>query len=208
MWVTRRLAEKGECNAMVGSMLDLDSIAPERIRGLSRREYDELVERGHFDDEPIELLRGMLVTMSPQGDEHHGLTFWFTKRLTLGLGAEWDVHSQLPFAATDDSEPEPDILVTPTTTDVLRHPSSAFLVIEIARSSIRKDREVKAAIYAEAMVPEYWIVDVSEPELRVEVRRGPAADGYQTVDVLRDGDVLKPLLLPIEIPVLEIPWKR
>ena len=51
---------------MLQPMFDPDLLALDAIRKLSRREYDKLVELGVFEDERIELLRGMLVTMSPQ----------------------------------------------------------------------------------------------------------------------------------------------
>lgn len=84
-----------------------------------------------------------------------------------------------------------------------------MLLIEVSDSSIRKDRRVKTSIYAEAGVPEYWIVNISKEELLIEVHTDPTPDGYRRVEVLRDGDVLRPTRLPgVEIPVIEIPWKR
>jgi Uma2 family endonuclease len=194
---------------MLPSMFDPELLAPEAIRKLSRREYDKLVELGVFEDERVELLRGMLVTMSPQGREHSGITAWFGRRLTLALGDAWDVRQHSPYAASDDSEPEPDVSVSRLGASMLLHPSSAVLLIEISDSSIKKDRRIKAPIYAEANVPECWIVDISTVELRVEVHTDPTPSGYRRVEILRDGDVLRPSRLPgVELPVSDIPWKR
>lgn len=59
-------------------------------------------------------------------------------------------------------------------------------------------------IYAEAGVPEYWIVDVNT--LAVEVHALPRDGRYTSVTTLRDGDVLRPtLLLDVTIRVADIP---
>jgi Uma2 family endonuclease len=202
-----RLLEKGECDAMLDIMFDPQDLQPERVRGLSRGEYDQLVQLGLFENERVELLRGVLVTMSPQGKAHAGLTYWLAKRLTLALGERWEVRSHSPFAASDDSEPEPDISVSAARANPMSgHPSTAVLVIEVSDSSILKDRRVKAPIYAQAGVSEYWLVDISGGELCVEIHSEPSHEGFRRVEVLRAGDVLRPIALPeIEIAVSEIP---
>ncbi len=195
---------------MLDFMFDPRELAPETIRVWSRHEYDRLVSLGMFAEERIELLRGMLVTMSPQGVAHSGITAWFAQWLIRHLDERWDVRSHSPYAAGDDSEPEPDVSVSPATNNPTEaHPSKAVLLIEISDSSLAKDRRIKAPIYAEAGVPEYWIVDISGDQLCVEVHTDPAPSGYRRVEILRDDDVLRPTqLLRIEIAVREIPWKR
>jgi Uma2 family endonuclease len=178
---------------------------PQKKGLMSRLEYDRLVERGLLVGEPIELLRGRLVTVMPQGTRHGNLVAWLGRELTLALGRGYMVRQQLPFAATDDSEPEPDIAVTRDEPGRRSHPSTALLVIEVADSSLDDDREDKAPIYAEAGVPEYWIVDVKAAT--VEVLTQPAGDGYQRVARLARGDVLRPTQLAgIEIAIAELPW--
>ena len=191
---------------MLQPLLDLDDIKPDGPRPLARREYDELVNLGVFDDEKIELLRGMLVTMSPQGSPHAQMVVWLNRRLIKALDDTWEVRPGLPYAASDDSELEPDLLVTVADPARPEHPSTALLLIEISNSSLRKDRKIKLPIYAEAGVPEYWIIDVSEPgDVSVAVYTKPAKDGYATLVTLRDGDMLRPLNVPIEIAVSDLP---
>lgn len=86
-------------------MLDPELLEPEALRKLTRREYDKLVELGFFEDERVELLCGMLVTMSPQGGPHATISNWFAQELTLRLGRDFDVRAHSPYAASDDSEP-------------------------------------------------------------------------------------------------------
>jgi Uma2 family endonuclease len=194
---------------MLSFMFDPELLAPEGIRKLSRGEYDRLVDLGWFAGEPIELLRGMLVTMSPQGLVHQNIGAWLTKRLILTLGEPWDVRAHSPYAASGDSEPEPDVSVSPAGDYISDHPSNAVLLIEVSNSSLKKDRGIKGPLYAEAGVPEYWIVDVSGDELRIEVHTDPRGGDYRHVEILRDGDVLRPSRLPgVEILVTEIPWQR
>ena len=163
-------------HATLASMLDADQVTPDRFRPLKRREYDRLVELGVFEDEKLELLRGALVTMSPQGLAHTRAVVRLTRTLTLALADRAFVCCQVPFAASEDSEPEPDVMVVPTTSYVDDHPTQAFLLVEVASSSLRKDRGVKRDLYAENGVPEYWIVNVADRV--VEVYRTPVDGRY------------------------------
>jgi Uma2 family endonuclease len=189
---------------MLATPFDPALVEPQRIRPLSRHEYDRLVELDYFQNERIELLRGMLVTMSPQKWPHSAAVEFFTEQLILQLAGRYAVRPQLPFVADDWSEPEPDLAVClkdPTRRD---HPSELLLLIEVAETSLRIDRGVKRAIYAESGVPEYWIVDVNQ--LTVEVYTLPVDGSYTSVQALRDGDVLRPTLLPdVKIAVADVP---
>jgi Uma2 family endonuclease len=194
---------------MLDFMFDPDLLKPEAIRRLSRREYDKLVDLGVFEDERVELLRGMLVTMSPQGGPHATISGWFAQQLSIVLGMKFDVRSHCPYAASDDSEPEPDVSVSRRIANLLEHPTQPLLVIEVAESSMRKDTRIKAPIYAEAGAPEYWIVDISGSELVIAVHTEPTPHGYRRVEMLRDGDTLRPTKLPgVEIAVRDVPWQR
>jgi Uma2 family endonuclease len=192
---------------MVELVLDPELLKPERIiprgRRLSRRAYDALVARGVFDDERIELLRGQLVTMSPQGGLHAAVSARIAQRLIGLLDGSYDVRSHSPYAASDDSEPEPDISVSRRARRLRYHPSKALLLIEVSESSLRKDRLVKAEIYAENRAPEYWIVDLASRS--VFVHTDPVRGAYRSILQLRRKDVLRPVRLPgIELTVAEL----
>jgi Uma2 family endonuclease len=153
---------------MVLSMLDRDQIAPLQIRPLRRVEYEQMFDMDRCDPEDrFELLRGVLVTMSPQESPHAGVVGWLDHVLSERLGRRALVRCQFPFAATDDSEPEPDIAVVPFGRYMEAHPTRAHLIIEVAWDSLRKDRLVKPGIYAEARVPEYWLVDLVDDVVEV-----------------------------------------
>ncbi len=95
-----------------------------------------------------------------------------------------------------------DLAVVPAGTPD-RHPDTCLLVIEVAQTSFRIDATVKAALYAEAAIPVYWIVDVARGLVLVHTE--PAAGGYQRTTEHRAGDVLTaPHLPPLAIPVAAI----
>ncbi len=101
-------------HATLDPMLDFTQLPPGRIRPLRRAEYDKLIELGVFEeDEKIELLHGFLVAMSPQGTPHAAVGARLAEVLTRILGDRAHVRCQFPFAASEDSEPEPDIAVVP-----------------------------------------------------------------------------------------------
>jgi Uma2 family endonuclease len=153
-------------------MLDPALLAPEEVRPLSRAEYDRLVELDFFEDERVELLRGALVRMSPQGAAHANAPARVMKQLILALGDRAVVRAHSPLSLGDWSEPEPDIAVVPPGDYSRSHPATALLVVEASDSSLRKDRRIKAELYAEHEIPEYWIVNLVESV--VEVHMAPA----------------------------------
>ncbi len=101
---------------------------------------------------------------------------------------------QQPFLAADDSEPEPDLAMVPLGDYHAVHPDQALLVIEIAAPSLRKDRLVKAPLYAMSNVREYWIVNVSERV--VEIHRGATAGGWASVTRHEHGETIAPEAFP------------
>src|SRR6185503_9618081 len=80
----------------------------------------------------------------------------------------------LPLELGHYNLPEPDVCVVKGSfRDYARaHPSEAVLVIEIADTTLRRDRKVKAPIYARFGIRESWILDLTSRIL--EVRRDPA----------------------------------
>jgi Uma2 family endonuclease len=94
-----------------------------------------------------------------------------------------------------DSEPDPDLaIVRGTEGDLLRsNPVSAELVIEVAISSASIDRQ-KANIYAEAEVPEFWLLLPEERQM--EVFSIPSTGNYQSVRVHSAHEMVAPIRFP------------
>ncbi len=97
-------------------MLDVDRLAPETVRPISRAEYERMVALGMFEDERVELLCGVLVQVSPQGTPHAEAIQRINIALTVAVHGMATPRVQLPFAASDDSEPEPDFASFPSAT--------------------------------------------------------------------------------------------
>jgi hypothetical protein len=180
--------------------MDLEALHGERTRPLKRSEYHQLGELGAFEDEKIELLYGVLVPMSPTGEPHCGALVRLNELFVVKLVGRAQVRIQMPIAASDESEPEPDLAVTPLSSDTSDHPTRPLLVIEVAQSSLGKDRGVKARLYAECGVPEYWIVNLVDRA--IEVHADPAGSRYRSCRVYRSGESAQPEAIPeIEVAV-------
>jgi Uma2 family endonuclease len=186
----------------------MDTPEPPRFEGrplrrISRAEYDRMVEAGIFgEDERVELVFGMVVEMSPIDQAHVKSVAVIDKVLQRALGDRAEVLCQAPLAATDDSEPEPDIYVTPTT-GWHKHASRAYLVVEVARSSLRYDRNTKALLYALSDIDEYWVVDHVHGV--VVVHRDRDDGQWRTITTHRRGEVISPLAFQdVHIAVAEI----
>ena len=148
-------------------MVDARLLAPNTTRGLKRVEYDRLVELGAFEDERVELIEGVIVTMSPNYPEHASPVQLLTELLVPVLVGRATVRIQLPVYAVRESEPEPDVAIVPLGTYRDAHPDRAHCLIEVAHTSVSKDRNIKAPLYAASGFTEYW--RVNEPEEVVEV---------------------------------------
>lgn len=145
---------------------------------MTRRWYHRLGELGWFNGHRVQLLNGEVVVY-PRARPPHSTAIRVLNRVltsaTVDLGL--DVMVQLPLAASDDSEPEPDFAIIPTPEDELTdHPPTALLVIEVADSSLKLDLGLKAALYAACRVPEYWVIDLNGGT--TVVHRRPGRSGY------------------------------
>jgi Uma2 family endonuclease len=184
-------------------LLDQSLIAPDTVRGIRRAEYEWMVEAGLFEDERVELLRGALVAMSPQGTRHAHVIARLVRLLIQRLGPRADVRGQMPFDAGGDSVPEPDVAVVPFMDYSTSIPQRAHLIVEVAESSLRKDRILKAELYADALVPEYWLVDLAHDV--IEVMTAPASGRYTRMATVSVTDSIRPVAFPdLDIAVRDV----
>src|SRR4051812_10747841 len=95
-------------------MIDVEKVRNEDVRPIKRVEYERMVECGIFSDENLELMHGMLVRMTPQSPRHSSAVSRLAQMLWKELGDRAQIFSHSPFAADDESMPEPDISVVPT----------------------------------------------------------------------------------------------
>lgn len=135
-----------------------------------------------------ELIRGIIIEKMSKSPLHVDLFKGLYDAFSRRLPSDCMIFQERPLRLAD-SEPEPDVsVVRGTRADFQgKHPTTALLVVEVAVSSVAMDREY-AALYAEAGIPEYWIV-LAEAR-KVEVRRDPLDGAYQTQQLYGRGETL------------------
>ena len=151
------------------------------VRPLTAEEVLRMVDAGILsEDEPVELLHGVLTAVSPKSPPHESVKMRLISWLWPGvLESRHLVRVEGPIIVPDrTSLPEPDIAVVEPRDYTACHPATALLVIEVAASSLRIDTRIKPALYAAAGIPELWVVDVAG--LRLRIFREPRDGSYAT----------------------------
>jgi Uma2 family endonuclease len=143
------------------------------IHRLDVETYNRMVDSGALEGQPVELLDGLLVEMSPHSPDHATVVRRLLRHLA---GAPGWLQVQLTLEVPPHDSPEPDIALLAYEPPPGCHPRTALLVAEVAVTSQRLDRDTKARLYALAGVPTYWLIDV--PRKTVEVRTDPRAERY------------------------------
>ena len=166
------------------------------VPAIRQRAFAVPVEAYHrlTDGMRTELLRGTIIEKMSKSPLHSSVSHDIRDILAGQITPEFLVLHERPLTLAD-SEPEPDVcVVRGKKADFRRaHPTTAELVVEVAVTSIEIDR-VKAHIYAEAGVAEYWIVCPEEKQ--VEVYRGPSREGYTERTTVAAPAVLECAALP------------
>ena len=157
-------------------------------------DYLDLSARGVLGPEDrVELLEGVIVAMSPHNPRHAAGCSRVDQAIRVAVGTRAVVRAQLSLVLGTHSVPEPDLAVVPGRQSDYdhAHPTGALLVVEIADSSLLQDRLTKAATYAAAGIPEYWIVNLIDD--CVEVHRSPQREArrYASITTVRRGEAIE-----------------
>ena len=147
---------------------------------LSVDQYHEMVRHGILtEDHDVELLDGLLVAKMTKNTAHHVAKLLVQIALAKAIPEGWYVDSQDAITLAT-SEPEPDVMVVRgQPRDYLEHHPLAgelALVVEVSDSSLRHDQGFKKAIYAAAMIPVYWIINLIDRQVEVYTDPTGAAD--------------------------------
>ena len=155
-----------------------------------------MVELGALSpDERVELIDGELLDMSPQNAPHMYAKQMLLKLFVRELGDDIDVHVEGTLSLARGANPSPDLWLhaADKRVDQVRGPD-VLLLIEVADSSLLRDLNLKASLYARHGVADYWVVDAYGR--RIFVHRQPGPDCYgEVLQVDRDGEVI-PLAFP------------
>jgi Uma2 family endonuclease len=165
-------------------------------------DYHRMVQAGILSDRRVELLFGEIVEMSPETPIHYSTAKRGVKYLEELLLGKADVRFNGPITLPN-SEPEPDIAIArlPESAYNNRHPApeDIFWVVEVAKTSLKKDLELKAFIYAVAEIPEYWVLDLSAKQ--IIVFREPKDGKYITEQIIVQGTITPLAFLDIQVSV-------
>jgi Uma2 family endonuclease len=177
-------------------------------RRFTVEEYNLMGETGIIKpDERVELIEGEIIKMSPKGTAHCASTSYAEECLRAKLGDRALVRTQDPIHLDEHSEPEPDVvLAMPHPKRYADHhptPEEILYVMEIADTTLAKDRTIKARVYAQAGIIQYGILNVNAREL--EDYRDPDASGYRTKHTYRADESFTLVAFPeVHITVSEL----
>lgn len=162
----------------------LDELRIKRHR-LNVEQYHRMGEAGVFAPEArVELIEGEVIDMAPMGTRHWSTVSRLNRLLVQATGERAIVSVQLPIRLDRQSEPEPDLAVLKPRDDfyasALPTGHDAFLVIEVADTSLAYDLKLKSRLYAMHGVPAYWVVDLEAGLLHTFA--APRGEAYTTVD--------------------------
>ena len=147
------------------------AVPTEPIWRLSVEQYHAMIQAGILtDDDPVELLEGWLVAKMPRNPPHRLATQLTREALARLVPTNWYVDAQEPLT-TANSEPEPDVMVVrgERRQYLNRHPGprEVALVVEVADTTLQRDRRAKKRLYAQAGIPVYWLINLVENQCEV-----------------------------------------
>lgn len=152
---------------------------PEKAR-LRVEDFLLLNDHGAFADySKTELVEGEIYFMNVQQSRHARIKTQLAFELTIrlrALGSDFEPIVEASTRISDDTLPEPDIVVTSYKGPSIVPLDTVALLIEVSDTTLKNDLGVKARLYAAAGAPEYWVVD-TEARL-VYILRSPTANGY------------------------------
>src|SRR5215210_3521301 len=135
-------------------------------------EFQRMGEAGIFrQGARLELIEGEIIEMSPIGSLHAACVKFLSGLLHRLFGGTLIVGVQDPIRLSDFSEPQPDVTLLRWRDDYYRakHPTPAdvLLVIEVADTTVVKDKAIKIPLYARSRVPEAWLVNIPEEQIEI-----------------------------------------
>ncbi|WP_218081769.1 Uma2 family endonuclease [Anthocerotibacter panamensis] len=152
-----------------------------------------MVEAGILrEDDRVELIRGEVMAMSPIGKRPAACV----KRIVAFLGRNTDptfiLSVQDPIQLDGYNQPQPDVALLHYREDFYAQahptPKDILLLIEVADSSLDYDRDVKIPLYAQAQIPEVWLVDVLDETVTVYTQ--PQNGFFQSVQLFRKSQTI------------------
>ena len=174
-------------------------------RRFTTDDYLRMVHAGILSEhDRVELIDGEVVAMTPIGPRHGACVDRTNRAMVTTVGDKAIVRVQGSIRLDLYHQPEPDLVLLRPQADFyasrLPGPTDILLIVEIAESSIDYDREVKARVYAELGIREYWLADLNANLL--SCYSSPLGGVYLSLQQYQRGQSVAPQMLPdCPIPV-------
>jgi Uma2 family endonuclease len=169
---------------------------PFPVRRFTVDEYHRMIQAGLLtEDDPVELLEGWLVPKMVRNPAHDTALELAVEMIRPCVPSGWRLRVQSAVTLSH-SEPEPDVAVVygPLRSHANRHPGpgDTGLLVEVADSSLDRDRNEKGRVYAAAGIPVYWIINLVDRQVEVYTApSGPvAAPAFGQRQDFRPGDLV------------------
>ncbi len=191
---------------------ELEALLPSSFRGIppvpprrkrwTRDECAVLEAAGAFADQHVELIDGELIDKMGKNGPHILVVELIRQWLFSVFGAGFVLQeAPIDVRAADNriNEPEPDAIALKrhmrTFVESRPGPADLHLVVEVSDSTLYSDLTTKAALYARAGIPEYWVVDIAGR--RLVAHREPNGGIYSDVQVHGENEDVAPLSSPM-----------
>lgn len=170
-------------------------------------DYYKMAEAGIIKpDDRVELINGEIIRMSPIKSLHACMVDILGAELNFQLRGKAIIRVQNPIRIKPYSEPEPDVAIAKFRKDKYRNhhpvPEDIYLVIEVADTTLRSDRTTKQRLYAEAGIPEYWIINLKAQQ--VEMYLQPMGKEYIMMKTAQINETITCSTIPFELILEEL----
>jgi Uma2 family endonuclease len=167
------------------------SVVPKRFRVA---DFRRMTEVGILPEESgWEIIDGFLIDKMTIGSRHASTVKRLNRKLTRLLEDNAVISVQDPIHIDEYNEPEPDIALLKPREDFYAEshptPRDVLLVVEVSDSTVEYDRDIKKAIYAEAEIAEFWLVNLKENT--IECYSQPKNGNYRLAKILETGEMLQ-----------------
>ncbi len=162
--------------------------------------YHQLIASGILPpDQKVELIDGEIIEMSPVNSLHAGIVKKISRLFYSNTNSQEIIVSvQDPILLDEYSEPQPDLALLQYRADIYTksHPSpeEILLLVEVSNSTLDIDKKIKLPLYAQASIPEVWIINLVDEQ--VEVYSKPKHQIYTQTNIYQAGDIVANTFLP------------
>lgn len=172
---------------------------PPNLKRWTRPELHNMIDAGFTDLERYELFDGELIDKRknrPHSYVVYCLVEWLRSVFVDCVTQEAPIDLRPMDNATYRPEPDAAVLGRPAKAFVVDDPGPAdiALLIEVADTMLAFDLGEKALKYAEAGIPEYWVLDLINRRLIVHRDAGP--ERYRSILAFAEHESVAPLAAP------------